>query len=267
VADRVVPYLQLLAAQLRSQLQYRASLALHLLGSFLFGALDLVAMLVIFRATPALGGFAVHEVLLMTTMSLTAFALADLAVGNVERLPYYIRTGQLDAILVRPLGSLGQLLVMDLAPRRAGRLVQALALLGVSLSIVNISWTPVRVLLVVGTPLAGAVFFAALFIAAATLAFWWVESGEVGHIATYGGRDFVSYPMTVYGEWFRRIFAYGMGFAFISYYPVLTLLSRPDPLDGPSALGWCSPLAAAVAVGVATLLWRAGVRRYHSTGS
>ena len=38
--------------------------------------------------------------------------------------------------------------------------------------------------------------------------------------------------MTVYGRLFRRLFAYGLGFAFVAYYPALALLGRPDPAGG-----------------------------------
>ncbi|MGH3757977.1 ABC-2 family transporter protein [Actinophytocola sp.] len=60
----------------------------------------------------------------MVGISTFAFPLADLVVGNVERLPFYVRTGLFDAVLVRPLSSLGQLPAMDFAPRRIGRAVQ-----------------------------------------------------------------------------------------------------------------------------------------------
>ena len=84
---------------------------------------------------------------------------------------------------------------------------------------------------------------------------------------TYGGRDLTGYPMTIYSGWFRRVFAYGLGFAFIAYYPTLLLLDRPDPLGLPAATGWAIPAVAGVAVLLASALWRFGVRRYRSTGS
>ena len=42
------------------------------------------------------------------------------------------------------------------------------------------------------TPLAAAVFFGAIFVASATVAFRWIESGELANSLTYGGRDFTS---------------------------------------------------------------------------
>ena len=75
------------------------------------------------------------------------------------------------------------------------------------------------------------------------------------------------YPLTVFGGAFRGLFGYGLGYAFAGYYPALTLLRRADPLGLPAWAGWCSPLVAMVAVGLAALVWRAGIRHYRSTGS
>jgi ABC-2 type transport system permease protein len=123
------------------------------------------------------------------------------------------------------------------------------------------------VALLVVAPIAGAVFFGAIFVATATLAFWWIESGEASAIVTYGGRDFTGYPTSIFGGWFRRVFAYALGMAFVAYYPALALLGVPDPLGLPAWAGWAAPAVAPVAAMAAGLVWRTGVRHYRSTGS
>jgi ABC-2 type transport system permease protein len=168
---------------------------------------------------------------------------------------------------VRPLSVLGQLLAVDFALRRVARVVMAVAVLAVACAQAQVDWTPARVLLVVTAPLAGAVIFASVFVASATFAFFWIDSGEFASGFTYGGRDFTSYPINVYSGLFRRVFAYSLGFAFVAYYPALGLLGRPDPLGLPGWVVWSTPLVAGAAVAVATLAWRFGVRHYRSTGS
>jgi len=260
-------YGHLLRAQLRSQAQYRLSFVVDLIGSVAFGILDVVTVLVVFRVSRALAGFAFPEVFLMATLASTAFALADLAVGNVERLRVYVRSGLFDAVLLRPLGALAQLAAMDLAPRRIGRVAVGAALLVVAAQQAGLGPTPARLALLVVAPIAGAVIFAAVFVATAIATFWWVESGELGNALTYGGHDFTAYPIPIYGALLRRLFAYSLGFAFVAYYPALALLGRLDPLGAPALLGYASPVIAVVAAAGAGLLWRTGVRHYRSTGS
>jgi ABC-2 type transport system permease protein len=260
-------YLRLVTAQIRGQAQYRTSFLVEVFGSLLSGVIDIVAVLVMFNVTRRIGGFAFRETFLMAALAGTGFSLADLAVGSIERIRVYVRTGLFDAILVRPLGALPQLLALDFSPRRVGRLLFSTGLLVAATRLAGVRWTPARVALLLVTPVAGAVLFGAVFVASATVAFWWIDSGEFASALTYGGRDFTAYPMTVYQGLFRRLFAYGMGFAFVGYYPALALLGRRDPLGLPAAASWAGPAIALVACGVAGLVWRHGVRHYRSTGS
>jgi ABC-2 type transport system permease protein len=268
VADgRFTVYRKLVGAQARSQASYRVSFALDLTGNIVWLGVDVLSISVLFRVTRSLGGFTFAEVLVMLGLSASAFAMSDLAVGNIERLRFYVRTGLLDAVLVRPLGVLPQLLAVDFGTRRIGRAVYAVVLLVAAVWYAGVAWTPAKAVLVVIAPLAGAVFFSSIFVAGATVAFWWIESGELANSLTYGGRDVASYPMTIYNGWFRRLFAYAIGFAFIAYYPALALLGRPDPLGLPSVVAWAGPAVATLAAAAAAGLWRFGVRHYRSTGS
>lgn len=260
-------YLHLLWAQVRSQTQYRLSFAMDAVSNSIITALDVVAVLVLFRVTPSLAGFGVRQVLVMTGLASTAFALTDLTVGNIDTMRVYIRNGMLDAVLLRPLRVLPQLVFRDFSLRRIGRVGNGVVVLAIALSLVDIQWTAGRVLLLVVAPLFGAVIFGSVFVAGSTVAFWFVESGEFANAFTYGGRDFTLYPVGIYPGWFRALFAYGLGFAFVGYFPGLALLGVPDPLGTPSFAAWCSPLVAVVAAAVAALVWRTGVRHYRSTGS
>jgi ABC-2 type transport system permease protein len=260
-------YAALLGGQFRSVASYRASFVIELFTNVGATVLDVVTVFVLFRVATDLGGFTLPEAVLMTGISAAGFVLADFVVGNVERLKIYVRSGMLDAVLVRPLGVLPQLLLLDLPVRKALRLAVGIGTIGIAIGLNDIDWTPGRVVLLVVAPAAAAVFFGAIFVACASLAFWWVDSGEVGSAFTYGGRDFTSYPITVFGGWFRTVFAYALGFGFVAYQPALALLGRPDPLGLPAWAGYSSPLVALLAAVIAALVWRTGVRHYRSTGS
>jgi ABC-2 type transport system permease protein len=260
-------YRVLLAAQLRAQTSYRGSFAIDLAANALIPLIDLAAVVVLFQVTPSLGGFSPAEVLVIFGLSATSFALADLIVGNIERIRVYVRQGTLDAALVRPLSVLGQMLSLDFTIRRVARLAVAVAILVVAVWRADVMFSPARVALLLVAPLTGALFFAAVFVATATVAFWWIDSGEFANSFTYGGRDFTSYPITVYGDAFRRVFAYALGFAFVGYYPALALLGRVDPIGLPPWVGWSSPVVAVGAACLAAVVWRFGIRHYRSAGS
>ncbi|MFC7548342.1 ABC transporter permease [Plantactinospora sp. GCM10030261] len=260
-------YLALLRGQARSQAAYRTSFVVELVANVFITAWDVVLVLVLFGVSGELGGFALREAMVMVGLSSFAFAAADVTVGNIERVRTYVRTGLLDAVLVRPLRPLPQLLLADLPVRKVSRIVFSTAVLLLALAAADIAWTPARVALAVVAPLAGTVFFGSVFVATASVAFWWIDSGEIANAVTYGGREFATYPVTVYGGWFRAVFAYGMGFAFVAYYPALALLGRTDPLGLPDWVGWVAPAVALPVLIAAAAVWRVGIRHYRSTGS
>jgi ABC-2 type transport system permease protein len=260
-------YRELGRAQLRAQWSYRTSFLLEAAGSAGTSALEIVSVLVLFRVAPSLGGFGVRETLLMSSLAMTGFALADLVAGNLDRLREYTRRGTLDALLTRPRRVLPQLIFTDLSLRRVGQVVAALLALGFGVALAPVHWTAARVTLLVLTPVWAGAFFVAYFVAGSTVAFFWIESGELANGFTYGGRQFTAYPINVYSRELRGLFAFGLGFGFVAYYPSLVILGRPDPLGGPAWFGWCSPVAAAVAGLVAAALWRVGLRHYRGAGS
>src|SRR5262245_44537845 len=111
--------------------------------------------MVAFRVTPTIGGFTFPEVFLMTALAGCAFAIGDLAVGNVERLRQYVRSGLFDALLVRPLSSLAQLAAMDVATRRVGRVAFGVVVVALAVAHAPVPLTVGRLALLVVTPIAG----------------------------------------------------------------------------------------------------------------
>ncbi|GAA3992406.1 ABC-2 family transporter protein [Allokutzneria multivorans] len=265
MADRV--YLSILGSRFRSQLSYRTSFLLDFVAQMLGQAGELIVILVLFGRATELGGFAVHEVLIMYGIAGVGFGLADLFVGQLDELPRLIRTGQLDVLLLRPLSTLAQVVTGDIQLRRVGRIAAALGVLVYVLSTSDIAWSAPKLLLAITAPLVGAVLFGSIWVVACSICFWIVDGRELANAVTYGSNMFSSYPITVYPPWLRRVLAFVIPGAFIAYYPALALLDRPDPLGAPAFLGWCSPLIALVAAGVAGLVWRFAVRHYQGTGS
>lgn len=259
-------YKVLLGSRLRAQTSYRTSFALDLLGQTALALLELSEIYVIFHNVDVLGGLGLGAALLVFALANVSWSLADTVVGHVDTLPTYIRAGTLDAMLLRPLPALGQLVTSDLSLRRLARTAMGLVVLVVALPLAVDHWTPAKVVLLVVTPFTGAAIFAGLFVTAAGTQFWLVDGAELTNGFTYGSSYVSSYPASVLHVAVRVFFSFVVPASFTAYLPALVLTDSPGPAGLPAWLGWCTPVMAALVWLVALGWWRAGLRHYTGAG-
>jgi ABC-2 type transport system permease protein len=258
---------RLVGARIRAQLQYRTSFVLDTCASFFITFIDFAAVVVLFSHFPAMEGWSLYEVALLYGISGIGMAIADMFVGHIEDINLDIRSGRFDVVLLRPAGTLIQVISSDFAIRRLGRISQAAAVLVYALVRADIAWDVGRVLMLPVAVVCAMVIFASTFVLGSCLSFWTVNSAEAANAFTYGGNYMTSYPLDIYGPWLRRIFAFVVPLAFVTYFPGLYLLDKPDPLGFPEYFQFLAPVAAIAFAAVAAFVWRTAVRHYRSTGS
>ncbi|MEU3721841.1 ABC transporter permease [Streptomyces sp. NPDC031705] len=251
----------------RSTMTYRTSFLLATVANAAIALLDFVAVAIMFSHVDALGGFTLPEIALLYGSCSASLALADLFLGNTDRIGARIRDGSLDTMLVRPVPVLAQVAADRFALRRLGRIVQALGVLCWALSVLDVDWTAGKVLLVPVMVLAGAGIFGAVLVAGAAFQFVAGDAAEVQNSFTYGGCAMLQYPPTVFARDLLRGVTFVVPLAFVNWLPALYVLGRPDPLGLPGWAAFLSPLVAFAVFLPASLAWRAGVRSYRSTGS
>ncbi|MFD5703448.1 ABC transporter permease [Streptomyces lasiicapitis] len=265
--DGLRAYRMIAAMWIRSTMAYRASFAMTAFGNLAATALDFVAILLMFSQVDALGGYRLPEVAFLYGASSTAFGLADLAIGSMDRLGRRVRDGTLDTLLVRPAPVLAQVAADRFALRRLGRVTQGLLILGFALLALDVTWTPLKVLLIPLMLVSGAAIFMSVFIAGAAFQFLAQDASEVQNAFTYGGNTLLQYPPSVFGKDLVRGATFLVPIAFVNWLPGLYVLGRPYPLDLPSWAAFTPPLVAVACCALAGLAWRAGLRSYRSTGS
>ena len=267
MADALRLYFVLARAEYRSARQHRASLALVGLSSTAIVVLDFVIIAFLLQRIPRLAGFSLAQMGVLYGLASLAERLADLVVGDVEKVSFRVKAGTFDTVLLRPGPALVQLAASSCRPQYLGRPLQAVAVLTIALSRAGVDWTVDRVVLLPATVLCGTLIFVAVWVGGAAMTFATIDGHEAMNAFTYGGGFLAQYPLSIYADWFRHLVTYVVPIAFVSWFPALHLLGVPDPLGLPSWFRFAPPAAAAASLAVATVLWRAAVRRYRSTGS
>ncbi len=267
VREALRAYALIAGMWMRSTMAYRASFAMMLAGNMVVTALDFAAVAIIFGHTRLLGGFTLPETAFLYGTSGVALGLADLILGSMDTLGRRVRDGTLDTLLVRPVPVFAQAAADRFGLRRLGRVAQAAAVLGWSLTRVHAHWTVATALLLPAMLVSGTVIFAAIFVTGGSLQFHATDAAELQNSFTYGGNALTQYPPTVFARDLVRGATFIIPLAFVNWLPALRILGREDPLRLPHWVGYCSPLVALAACAVAAAAWRAGLRSYRSTGS
>ena len=261
-------YRLLILMQIRSQMQYKANLLIDI-GTYLFTAtIEFLSVLLIFIPFPTLLGWHVGEVALLASVMSFGFGLAEMIGAGIDNFSETVRRGDFDRVLLRPVGAFLQVIGSDFRLRRLGRLTQGGC--GFILALIllpHLHWTWLKGVVLLTGIISSATIFTSILLLGATVCFWTVETTELTNILTYGGREMLSYPITIYSQTLQGFFLFVVPIAFGTFVPTCYVLGRPLPFGLPPTLAFASPLVAIAFALVAGLTWRVGVHHYQSTGS
>jgi len=258
-------YGQIARLWVRAAWQYPFSFILLAVANGMITGLDFIGLWIMFAHLDRLADFSLHEVALLYGAGGLSLGIADTAIGSVERIGTYVRTGRLDQMMTKPVPLLVQVCADQFTLRRLGRITQATVVFGWACAYVD--WTPLRLLVAVSMVASGAAIFFGLFVGFSCVQFWTTDATEFANAFTYGGATVTQYPLSIFTREMLVALTFLIPVAFANWYPALYLLGRDDPFGMPGWLQFASPLAGAVTVTVALLVWRTGVRHYTSTGS
>lgn len=253
--------------RLRGQMQYRSSFLMQIFGNFIINFGELIVLYTLFQRFDNLGGWSLGEVLFLHGMSLVMFGIGDTLSQGLQGVPNLIREGTFDRVLIRPMSSFVQALVTEVSLRHLGLLAQGLLVFAVAIHLVDVAWSPVKIGFLSVVIASGAAMFLALFTIEAIISFWTVNSLEAINAFTYGGSDLGQYPLHIFDQRLRWLFLWIIPIGFLTYYPALYILDKPDPLGLPGIARFVAPLAAGLFCAAVGWGWSVAIRHYRSTGS
>jgi ABC-2 type transport system permease protein len=176
----------------------------------------------------------------------------------------FVNSGSFDRILLRPRGTVLQILGSNFEITRVGRLSESVIVLIIALSLLDVTWSAPKIITLVLMILSGVSIFTGIFILGATVCFFTVEGLEFINIFTDGGREIAQYPLTIYPKWVMRFFTFIIPFGSFNYLPLMYITGRASENV---ALYMLSPVMGMAFLLPCLAVWRFGVRRYLSTGN
>jgi ABC-2 type transport system permease protein len=256
-------YLRLQLVHLRVALEYPANFWIASVAMVLGEGSTLGFLWVLFSHVPSVADWRFDEVRLLYGLITLQAALGGFLCSGFWNIPHYVRSGQLDKVLVRPLAPLVQMAALHVDMRNLGRLAISLIVIGQALVELPIAWNVWRLAFLISTLLGSTLLFNALFLVPRCLVFWINSDTTQAADWLWNLIDFAKYPLSVYAWPIRLVLTGIVPFAFIAYYPAAVLLGKPLR---PWWIGYATPFVGPAGAVYAWIIWRRGLARYQSAG-
>jgi ABC-2 type transport system permease protein len=179
----------------------------------------------------------------------------------------FLRTGEYDRYLLRPLNPVAYYAVERCQTPALGQVLGGLAIMLYCAALLDVTWTPARVAFVAVMLVAGSLIQAGVMLLSAASSFWTMESGAAWGVLYYPLREFCFYPLGAFARPIVWIATTVLPFAFVNYFPAQYLLGKWDMLGFPNWVAFASFPIAVAFFSVCLWCFGRGLRSYHSTGT
>ncbi len=253
-----------LRASIQEQTAYRVNFGLHLFSSLLSLATGLIGLQVIFGQVERINGWDPAGTLAVLGVYLLLGALRGLVIGpsldSLGGMDGEVWQGAFDFTLLRPAPTQFLVSVRKWRVTALVDLLLALAVLGAALLKLP-AWPDADAVLTFGLALLAALGVVyAMLLTTAALIFW--SPGVLSLWVFDGIFQLARYPLDLYPGWLKLVLTWVIPVGVITTLPAEALAGALDaPRLGALLLG------SAVLVVAASLLFRAGLRRYGSASS
>lgn len=254
-------YFNALKMHLMSELQYKGSFIMSIISQILTFFSYYFVILSLFTKFDNIKGFNLYEVLLCFSIIQFGFAFNEVFARGIDKFDNLIIDGRFDQILLRPKNIILQVLITESDFVKIARVIQALIIMVIALTNLNIKITPIKIITLILMFISAIAIFFGLFLLSASYCFITIQGLEVRNVFTDGGKSMAQYPIGIFNKSFIFIFTFIIPYAFVNYYPLLFFLGKSDNI-----LYAFSPLIVFIYLIPCFILFNLGVKKYSSVG-
>lgn len=252
-------------------LEYRVDLVLGITTTLLMQSIGLLLVGIVLGNFQSLAGWSLAGIALLMGLRSLSHGLFVTFLNPLRGVQDVIRRGDLDRLLLRPIGILYQVgYGGNIEFRGVGDFIAGLGYMAYATAGLHLHWTPTLLGLLALIVIAGIALEAALYTGMGLVAFWTMQDAALRQLAWLFHEELILYPISIYSHALRFALTFVLPFAFVNYYPAgIFLAASPGgvPLGLRPGVGYLAPAVAALALGVMAWLWAHAMRRYESTGS
>lgn len=255
-------YWKIFLAQLKAEMQYKLNFFIGVGSTVTLQTAGLGMIWVVFQNIHQLKGYAFEHIILIYGTATLARSINHMFFDSLWGLPdRYVRTGEFDRLLTKPLNPLFYLLAEKWQRDGVGNLLIGIAEVSYAMGKMHITFTAWTLILYVIFVLCGGLLYGAINLITSSFSFRFVKVFALISVV-FNLNEFSKYPIMIYNQFIQICLTWVVPFAFASFYPVEALVKgfhQPETfLIIPFAL---------VFVLFSYQVWRWNLAAYSSTGS
>jgi ABC-2 type transport system permease protein len=209
-------------------MQSKIDFALGLFGFFLIQISGILFLILIFERIPSINDWTFNQMIFIYGFSQIPRGIDHLFTDNIWLLSMrLVIHGEFDRYLLRPMNLFIQLIFDKFQADAIGELFIGFALIALSVSNGTFKITPLSILFLVISIVAGSIIFTSIKLFFASLAFWIKDSFGILQLA-YNAADFAKYPISVFPKLIQILLTIIIPFAFVAFYPASYFLSNAN---------------------------------------
>ncbi|UJW59623.1 ABC-2 family transporter protein [Bacillus sp. A116_S68] len=230
---------------------------------FLFQFTSIVFLFVVFGNIQEIKGWTFYNVLFIYGVASTGRAIHHIFFDNLWSLgSMYIRPGNFDRILIRPINPLFHLIAEKVQKDGVGQLIMGIIILSTAIPNLSLVFGWLEYTLLIVLILSSGLIFVAINLIFSTLSFWMVDSLPITS-AVSNLSEFARYPLDIYHKYLKTALTWIIPYGFTAFYPAAYFVEDSGYHD----FALLSPAVAIVFCAIAYWFWNVGLNSFTSTGT
>ena len=261
IFDNISLYFSFLKASLKEMLIYRLDCIVGMISQIVTQLVEIIFIWIVFQNTDNLAGWNFMQILLLYGVTLISIGISDFCFDALYDIgPKYIRNGEFDKILLRPVHPLISIIGSSKEFTALGYFALGLFLTITMLIKLMMPITIILVLKIIFFSIVGAAIIGAINTIFSIASFWTYRSNEVIW-SFYRIYTFAQYPLDIYNKFIKLLITAILPFAFVAYYPTMNYLGMN------SKMIYIAPIIMVILWIIAIKVWNMALSKYRSTGT
>ncbi|WP_158630013.1 ABC transporter permease [Cohnella sp. AR92] len=250
---------------MKERMAYRADFILSAFAQIISYAGDYIVIWLFIEQFHNLAGWTWPEIAFLYSIGLFSYAIgASFSFVQMRELEGQVKQGTFETILIKPVNPYFYFVSRGFNLAYIAHIAISGSVLIWAMIKLGLQWTWLDYVYLILALIGGALIQAGLLTAIGAMSFIWVRTGFLFSLF-FRLKDFISYPLPIFGSFVQLLLTVGVPLAFINFYPAAFLLSK-EALLIPQWAMWAVPAVGPVCYWISYRFWMYSANKYQGAG-